>query len=339
MISSNNKKVTNFDLSSLSTYRTQLMGIATLMIIVCHAPASGVLMPSVLAKILDLGNLGVDIFLFLSGLGCYYTLSKSVRTVSYYKKRTYRLLIPYLTISLPFAIFYWAIGQNSILDCIYTITTLEFWLYHKGAWFVALMIPLYFISPLLYRAMNLGKVSWMYSIIIILILMVFSLFPLYNEANDSIVNNIQAAFSRVPSFILGMTIAPYCKDRKKINVLFAVALMLLFIILSAFHIKGTSTWWCIIPILIMILTKCCSLAKNNKSAFSILTILGTISLESYLLNIYINSLLRFLIPNYIHSSIFLGRYLEYGIVVVFGIVLALLINNLTNKILYANNNR
>lgn len=64
-----------FSLELLSKYRTQLMGIAAIMIIICHAVSYGVVLPSILKKITLYGNLGVDIFLFLSGLGCYYSLS------------------------------------------------------------------------------------------------------------------------------------------------------------------------------------------------------------------------------------------------------------------------
>jgi len=64
------------NIRDISTYRTQLMGVATLMIIACHAPASGVVMPRILSFALNLGNYGVDIFLLLSGLGVYYSLSK-----------------------------------------------------------------------------------------------------------------------------------------------------------------------------------------------------------------------------------------------------------------------
>ena len=70
------------NISQVSDYRTQIMGLAAVMIIACHAPASGVKMPYISAKILELGNFGVDIFLFLSGLGCYYSLSKNRGGVS-----------------------------------------------------------------------------------------------------------------------------------------------------------------------------------------------------------------------------------------------------------------
>ena len=92
-----------FDTQLLSKYRSQLMGLATLMIIACHAPASGVALPGILTRILELGNFGVDMFLFLSGLGCYYSLSKcNTGYGEYWVRRIKRVFIPYLIISIPF---------------------------------------------------------------------------------------------------------------------------------------------------------------------------------------------------------------------------------------------
>lgn len=65
-----------FQLNDLSQYRKELMGLATIMIIVCHAPGSGVLMPPAIGRLLNEGHLGVDIFLFLSGIGCWFSLNK-----------------------------------------------------------------------------------------------------------------------------------------------------------------------------------------------------------------------------------------------------------------------
>ena len=142
----------------LSTYRTQLMGIATLMIIICHTHAT-VELPHIISKIFNYGNLGVDIFLLLSGIGCYYSLRKRKDKFAFWHRRITRLLIPYLLITLPFAIFALAIGQENILDFVWRMTAMEFWLYHKGAWFVSLMIPLYLISPFLFHKMYITNKS------------------------------------------------------------------------------------------------------------------------------------------------------------------------------------
>ena len=99
-------KYFKYNLSDLSTYRTQMMGIATLMIIICHSCASKVIMPSFLAYLFRFGNIGVDIFLFLSGIGLYYSLSKNNLSskedyTSFYKRRFYRIYIPYLIVFIP----------------------------------------------------------------------------------------------------------------------------------------------------------------------------------------------------------------------------------------------
>lgn len=45
-----------------SQYRTALMGVATILIIVCHLPAYGVVMPLWIAKLVGSFGVGVDIF-------------------------------------------------------------------------------------------------------------------------------------------------------------------------------------------------------------------------------------------------------------------------------------
>lgn len=64
-----------FNLSKISLLRSQLMGVGTLLIIICHAYGNNVKMPGVLSKIVNNGQIGVDIFLLLSGIGVAYSLS------------------------------------------------------------------------------------------------------------------------------------------------------------------------------------------------------------------------------------------------------------------------
>lgn len=68
----------SFNLSLFSKYRTEIMGIAAIMIIIGHAEGNGVLMPWMMTKIIIQGGLGVDIFLFLSGMGLYYSLTSHI---------------------------------------------------------------------------------------------------------------------------------------------------------------------------------------------------------------------------------------------------------------------
>ena len=50
------------NLNIISRYRTELMGLCAIFILLCHAPGNNVIMPSALSSILSLGGLGVDVF-------------------------------------------------------------------------------------------------------------------------------------------------------------------------------------------------------------------------------------------------------------------------------------
>lgn len=66
----------NSEISLLSKYRTQLMGLAMLLILIFHTGID-VKSVNVIRSIKDIGDVGVDIFLLLSGIGLYFSYSKN----------------------------------------------------------------------------------------------------------------------------------------------------------------------------------------------------------------------------------------------------------------------
>ena len=77
--------------NSLTEYRNELFGIATLMIVLCHS-VSIVPFPESLGHLISYGTMGVNIFLFLSGIGLYYSLKNNGDYLEFYKKRFVRVL-------------------------------------------------------------------------------------------------------------------------------------------------------------------------------------------------------------------------------------------------------
>ena len=65
-------------LNEISLFRTELMGLSAILILICHSIAH-IEMPVLLRYTLSFGNIGVDLFLFLSGMGMWYSLSKMYR--------------------------------------------------------------------------------------------------------------------------------------------------------------------------------------------------------------------------------------------------------------------
>lgn len=98
-------KPMSYNLGWVSKYRSALMGLATLGILMCHAPANGVDLPFHLNSVLGLGQMGVMIFFFVSGLGLYYSTHRmeysACGIAAWYRKRFVRLFVPYLIIYAP----------------------------------------------------------------------------------------------------------------------------------------------------------------------------------------------------------------------------------------------
>lgn len=98
-------KSMSYNLKLVSKYRSALMGMATIGILMCHAPANGVNLPFHLNSVLGLGQMGVMIFFFVSGLGLYYSTRRMEYSasgiVTWYRKRFVRLFVPYLIIYAP----------------------------------------------------------------------------------------------------------------------------------------------------------------------------------------------------------------------------------------------
>ena len=95
----------SFNLGLISKCRAALMGMATIGILMCHAPSNGVSLPFHLNSILALGQMGVMIFFLVSGLGLYYSTRRMEYSAggiaAWYRKRLVRLFVPYLIIYAP----------------------------------------------------------------------------------------------------------------------------------------------------------------------------------------------------------------------------------------------
>lgn len=140
----------SYNLSFLSAYRKELMGVAAILILFCHAPGNSVMMPALIGKILSYGNVGVDMFLLLSGMGLFYSLSnKPVKTslISWYTKRFIRILIPYWLILIPYLIYKVCDRGYCLDDVFLNLTAMSYWLSGDGDWFISLILLLYIITP------------------------------------------------------------------------------------------------------------------------------------------------------------------------------------------------
>lgn len=223
------------ELYDLSKYRRELMGFSALMIFVCHAYAY-IELPSVLGYALSIGNIGVDCFLFLSGLGMWYSLSKPQTGggVKYwYLNRYKKLFVPYLITALSMDAIKYYLGEyigEGIWNYLFGLSTLRFYVSHDAAWFIAALIPLYLLAPAFYSLMK--KYKWKAALSLIIIQYFTLLIPATFSSNllNSIIENIQFVVVRTNCFIVGMAIGNSVICKKKLSVVWLMVMALIGIL-------------------------------------------------------------------------------------------------------------
>lgn len=131
---------------ALSKYRGVLMGFAILWVMYFHIPIKSV--TEVGWFIHRIGFYGVDIFLFLSGLGVYFSLMKRPNVLRFYKARLVRILPAYVIVAcVSYCLL--RLDKASALDFFYYISGIGYWTRHtRFDWYIPTQLAFYLITPL-----------------------------------------------------------------------------------------------------------------------------------------------------------------------------------------------
>lgn len=336
-----------YNLHSISVFRQELMGISAISIILCHMPFYCTELPGIAKSLFLLGDYGVDMFLFLSGLGIWNSLASSkirrnglcynwTGLFNWYKKRYIRLLVPYCIIMIPFYAWQCSYYNLGVAEFLLRLSTLSFWTSHNSVWFVALLIPLYALTPFAYSIVHRlnGRIITILAFSIIALCFLFAYID-PESVNDrlSIIGNIRFCLCRVPSYILGFFLAPYIMRSHKLNrpLLLSVLLMVLAICVKYFAPINV----CVAGLLVLpasiIISQC--LVRSPKWLVSAFSFMGVISLESYLLNVSLPRITS--LYNWHLGSVDLsyGNYFMYLLTVMISIFVALAVNRISRRII------
>lgn len=309
-------------------------GGATLLILICHAYGNDVLMPSWLTILSNNAQIGVDVFLFISGIGIAYSLSKvqetegQIKLTNWYLKRLKRIYVPFLLLSIPYCLYKILFEDWSVADGILYIANLGFLINGRGAWYVSLILLAYLLSPFLYRLLYRGRYKW-HLLAALCILITFVCQDAYYDSMFYVSN----ACKRLPSFMIGMAIAEKVKEGKHVSVLPLSLISISVYLITTILFRGVfCKWMVIVPITLIM----CNVIEKFKCLNKICVWFGVISLESYLTNIQFGDILNH--KSWIICGIDLsyGHYLEYSAVLIIGIMVAYFAHSVSNKILKSN---
>lgn len=331
----------------VSKYRSQLFGFAILWIMCMHSreftpiPSNALLSHSLLYDgIILVGSVGVDMFLFLSGIGLYYALEKKPTLRQLYFRRYKRLLIPYLIIGTAFWVFndLWLVWNPTRF--LTNLSLLSFFTKGNGLfWYIALMIPLYWVAPWFYR---LNKGQYRKPLLAAAFLGCLALSYLFAYCTPTFFHNSEKALTRVSIFILGCYFGSVVAQDRPMSPKWGIFCLLVLtchdffpalarasglmpdtIARRLWHNAAGFALCILLPVLLEVLQS----DRLNR----LLGFFGTISLELYLFHMAFKSTVKILFPEFVHWST-LHCILVYGCVLISAVLFSILFHRVQTKL-------
>lgn len=283
-------------------YRSAWLGLAMLWVVLYHA--SPVVAGYSFFK--NIGYGGVDICLFASGAGCYYSLSKSNNPVEFIKKRLVRIYPTYWCF-LPFWFLYaFSAFKMTFPDVLGNIFGVQNFTGKGNAfnWYISAILLFYILAPYIQNVADRfdGVVK---QALIIAVVFAISI-PFWNS------NTLIITVSRLPIFYIGILFAKGCKKNSSLSVkkivLYIIAMAVGFAVLwfafkefRDYRWKNALYWYpfilitpglCVGASLVMTLLDKCKLTSCIPK---LLSLVGKYSLEIYLTHILIFDSVSYLV--------------------------------------------
>lgn len=295
----------------LSEYRGEIYGLTIIWIMLLH----GSILDKVhfspqfewLYIILKHGNVGVDIFLFLSGIGLYYSFQKNTSLYEYMKKRLLRILLPYGVIAGVLFGYYYLYLQGDKKQFFMKFTTQNLWFQKDHMiWYVNMILLCYFIYPYVYAFFFERKENrvWLRCGLLVSATIVFTL--LFQKAAPKTVANLEIVLTRLPIFFIGSAWGRVVYEKRKLP-LWGVILSWLIVITSYPIFKRTLIvdipqryYYAILAIaLCVVFATLCSIFSFAWLR-KVLCFFGGISFELYLIHIISRHI-------FMHSAYYTGN--------------------------------
>lgn len=289
-----------YNFSSISKHRNLLFGIATLWIACFHSynvdfTSVKILnflnIGSLLESLKFVGNCGVDVFLFLSGVGLYFSFSNNPDIPSFYRRRLLRIIPSSLVISLIISILS---PIENIWHFLARITFLEYFVIKSDSWpfwYVSSILLLYLLFPLFYHLIQKLKVWGAAIIIVSSVIITICVFFIDYEY----LYQMEMLLTRIPVFVIGILFAPLIKKEHCISNVKALIICLsgllyfplMLVAMGEFSGKFLFIkhyFYCPLAIFFVIIVSfiCCHIKHSFLS--KPLEFLGSYSLEVYLIH-------------------------------------------------------
>ncbi|HHZ06398.1 MAG TPA: acyltransferase [Clostridiales bacterium] len=182
----------------LSKYRSVLMGLAMLWVMYFHTPV--IFSEHNQWLFHRIGFYGVDIFLFLSAFGLYYSLSKHKNIWQFYKARFIRIFPAFFIVA---TVWFAIQSMSGELNYLAYVSSVAYWFnMNHFDWYIPTLLALYIISPFVYYLIKRFENSALP--IVVGLMMISPILAMWSiNANYTV---LMGSIVRLPVFLFGMYI-------------------------------------------------------------------------------------------------------------------------------------
>ena len=208
---------------------------------------------------------------------------------------------------------------------------MSFWFEHQGAWYVAMLIPIYFLFPWFFDcAETENRKSRVLGSLIVAFLLCYVSFIIFPELYE----HLAQVFSSVIVYLIGYYYAGLNKKSDKNGIVLSSICLVLFVVKSVSPLKNievvSNLTWAMLGIPFAFISAGLINRINNEGVNAVLGFFGKHSLEMYLWNIFvIQAMKAFNVAEFLKENGDAHGYVSYGIVITFGSFLSILYRRLS----------
>ena len=274
--------------------------------------------------LLEDGNVGVDMFLFLSGVCLYFSFRHNGDIVGFLGKRFVRVIPAVWLVDGVYWFVYYGVLKGNWVGFVSRVSLARFWMTGDSTiWFVSLILLLYLAYPLIYHFLFSEKAKYAGLFrFMLLIATAYALILMLWKTNNGLYEQIEIAITRIPVFIFGVWWSQFVYEKREVPRVCAVLVVIAAVAFICIENTGIIEkpferfFYLIggVSISYSVALVCClfdRLPKERRVLYRFLSWTGGFSLELYITHVALNQILR-MQPFYVNGD--LGQYAAMAVV-------------------------
>ena len=208
-------RIKDIELANISRYRGELMGIAMLFVVLFHV---GLPREDAFFGLRRIGNIGVDMFLFLSGVGLWFSWTKNQHAMRFLLRRLLRIYPAWLVTATAFYLpdfLHQRDYSTSLVDLAGDImVNWDFWLHDELTfWYIPATMMLYLFTPAYLRLIIRHPIyRWLPVVMIMWCILVEYVTPIHQA-----VGHLEIFWSRVPIYLIGLNAGKAVQEKQTLD--------------------------------------------------------------------------------------------------------------------------